>query len=67
MSGAQSGDPAKAAKAIVDLASMDNPPLRLVLGPDAFARVKNKIDRVGDELAKYAKLSLSTNYAGVES
>jgi NAD(P)-dependent dehydrogenase (short-subunit alcohol dehydrogenase family) len=64
MNGAQAGDPVKAAKAIVDAATLENPPLRLVLGPDAFERIKSKITLVSDELARYSQVSLGTNYVG---
>jgi len=64
MNGYQAGDPLKAAKAIVDAAGLDNPPLRLVLGPDAFERIKTKLTHVSDELARYSQVSLGTNYVG---
>ena len=57
------GDPAKGAQAILTIASVDDPPLRLLLGSDAF-----KYARAGDE-AKIASddawkdLTLSTDYA----
>lgn len=34
-SGQQAGDPAKAAKVILELTELDDPPLRLLLGSDA--------------------------------
>src|SRR5436305_6403566 len=40
MSGLQPGDPAKLAKALVQLASQDEPPLRLVVGADAVRAVE---------------------------
>ena len=61
------GDPAKGAQAIVTIASVDEPPLRLLLGSDAF-----KYARAGDE-AKIAsdeawkELTLSTDYAASAS
>jgi len=66
MNGYQAGDPSKAAKAIVDAAALDNPPLRLVLGPDAYERIQNKIAHVTAEMARYSEVSFSTNYVGVE-
>lgn len=42
MNGAQGGDPAKLAKALVQLASQDEPPLRWVAGADAVQVVEQK-------------------------
>ncbi|SUA42872.1 short chain dehydrogenase [Nocardia africana] len=38
--GAQPGDPARAAAAILRAVAMDEPPLRLPLGPEAFAGIR---------------------------
>ena len=65
MDGQQIGDPARAAKAIVDVAYEENPPLRLVLGSDAFDRITNKIAKLNGELTRYETVSRSTNFAGV--
>ena len=37
--GTQAGDPKKGAKAMYELAIMDNPPLRVVIGSDAYKDV----------------------------
>lgn len=42
MNGKQGGDPAKLARALVQLASGDDPPLRWVAGADAVATVEHK-------------------------
>jgi len=42
MNGQQTGDPAKLAKALVELASKDEPPARLVAGSDAITTVEQK-------------------------
>src|SRR6185369_7537839 len=42
MSGKQGGDPAKLAKALVQLASQDEPPLRWAAGADAIGVVEQK-------------------------
>jgi len=59
--GKQPGDPAKAAAAILTLASMEEPPLRIVLGSDAYAAVeKNDLAKI--ELGrKWKDLSCSTD------
>ncbi len=42
MNGLQGGDPAKLAKALIQLASQDQPPLRWVAGADAVQAVEQK-------------------------
>ena len=59
---AQAGDPAKAAAAIVDVATSPEPPLRLQLGADCVARVEAKLAHVASELEAWRPLSLSTAY-----
>jgi NAD(P)-dependent dehydrogenase (short-subunit alcohol dehydrogenase family) len=39
----QAGNPAKAAKTMIDIAKIENPPLRLMLGADTINMVKEKI------------------------
>ncbi|MEU6499058.1 oxidoreductase [Streptomyces californicus] len=58
--GRQQGDPVKAAKAIVDITEVDEPPLRLQLGADAVERVEAKLDRVRRELDAWRHVALST-------
>ena len=60
--GKQPGDPAKAALAVLRLASEENPPLRIVLGSDAYnAAEKNDLAKIG--LSKeWKELSISTDY-----
>jgi len=60
--GKQPGDPVKAAQALLLLASEENPPLRIVLGRDAYnAAEKNDFARI--ELSKqWKELSNSTDY-----
>jgi NAD(P)-dependent dehydrogenase (short-subunit alcohol dehydrogenase family) len=60
--GKQPGDPLKAAQALLLLASNENPPLRIVLGSDAYdAAEKNDLARM--ELSKHWRaVSLSTDY-----
>ncbi|GEC08735.1 short-chain dehydrogenase/reductase [Streptomyces spinoverrucosus] len=58
--GRQPGDPVKAAKAIVDITEVDEPPLRLQLGADAVERVEAKLDLVRRELDEWRHVALST-------
>jgi NAD(P)-dependent dehydrogenase (short-subunit alcohol dehydrogenase family) len=60
--GKQPGDPIKAAQAMLLLASEANPPLRIVLGRDAYnAAEKNDLAKI--ELSEqWKQLSTSTDY-----
>jgi NAD(P)-dependent dehydrogenase (short-subunit alcohol dehydrogenase family) len=62
---AQPGDPVKAAAAIVDLAEVVDPPLRLQLGADSVSRVEAKLDFFRAELERWRKVSLSTDHEDV--
>ncbi|WP_117209828.1 oxidoreductase [Allorhizocola rhizosphaerae] len=59
--GRQPGDPVKAAKAIVDITEVAEPPLRLTLGTDAVARIEAKLDLVRRELDQWRHVALSTD------
>ena len=60
--GSQPGDPVKGAKAIYELAIMENPPLRVVIGPDAYKRIYQKIRAYDENYKKYEKISNSTDF-----
>ncbi|WP_205417499.1 oxidoreductase [Trinickia diaoshuihuensis] len=62
MSGKQPGDPAKAARAILDVIGSDDPPVHLLLGTDAFARVTEKLDALRAEFTAWESLSKSTDF-----
>jgi len=59
---AQPGDPQKAAAAIVTIAQVENPPVRLPLGRDALARMDRKMEIVAEQLAQWRRLSAGTGY-----
>lgn len=60
--GNQPGDPAKAAAALVHVAGLDEPPLRLLLGSDAYALAEqNDIARLEDQ-RRWRDLSVSTDF-----
>lgn len=59
--GTQAGDPKKGAKAMYELAIMDDPPLRVVIGSDAYKAVLDKIDKYEQNYKKYEELSNSTD------
>ncbi|WP_283602811.1 oxidoreductase [Serratia proteamaculans] len=59
--GNQPGDPAKAAQVILQLASMNEPPLRLLLGSDAVYMAQQVLAAREAEDAAFRTLSLSTD------
>lgn len=61
--GRQPGDPARAAKAILKLAAMPHPPLRLPLGSDALAAIAKADHAKLAELEQWRELSASTDLA----
>jgi NAD(P)-dependent dehydrogenase (short-subunit alcohol dehydrogenase family) len=63
LSGNQSGDPAKAARAILEIVASDHPPVHLLLGPDAVKRVRDKLDALRAEIDAWESLSASTNFS----
>ncbi|QKJ86944.1 Short-chain dehydrogenase [Paramixta manurensis] len=62
MAGEQAGDPARAADAIIHVVEASEPPLHLVLGPDAFRRTQEKHEQFAAELKRWKDVSLSTNF-----
>ena len=58
--GAQPGDPAKAAAAILSALNADNPPLRLALGTDAVDAIGQQLRAMTAELATWADLGRAT-------
>jgi NAD(P)-dependent dehydrogenase (short-subunit alcohol dehydrogenase family) len=61
--GQQPGDPALAAKAIITVTRSPHPPLRLILGADAIARVRTKLVQVTKDLEDWESVSLNTGYS----
>ncbi len=57
MNGRQGGDPAKLAKALVQLAGQEEPPLRWVAGADAVAVVEQKATDLQAQVGAYRELS----------
>lgn len=45
--GTQAGDPVKGARAMWEIANMEDPPLRLVIGSDAYTAIQGKIKAYG--------------------
>jgi len=60
--GRQPGDPARAAQAILKVAAMAQPPLRLALGSDAVAAIAGADQARLVELDRWRELSVSTDF-----
>jgi len=65
--GQQPGDPALAAKAIIAVAQSEHPPLRLILGADAIARVRTKLTQVAKDLEAWKSVGETTVFGAVTS
>lgn len=60
-SGHQPGDPQKAARAMLTLIASPNPPAHLLLGSDALALVRDKLQRTAESIEQWQALSRSTD------
>jgi hypothetical protein len=65
--GKQPGDPRKAAQAILKLVDMPEAPLRLPLGNDAMAVLRNGYKTSAEELEHWADITKSTDFDGSRS
>jgi NAD(P)-dependent dehydrogenase (short-subunit alcohol dehydrogenase family) len=61
-SGQQPGDPIKAGQAIADFLTVAEPPLHLLLGPDAFDYVQKEFETLRSEFATWETVTRSTNF-----
>jgi len=61
--GKQPGDPAKAAAALLHIASLSDPPLRLLLGSDSYNAAEQAALQKLEWDRKWKGLSISTDYA----
>src|SRR5690606_37559147 len=61
VSGRQLGDPAKAAKAMLQLIESEAPPSHLLLGSDALALVREKVTHLLDEMTRWESVTRSTD------
>jgi NAD(P)-dependent dehydrogenase (short-subunit alcohol dehydrogenase family) len=61
--GTQSGDPVRAARAILTAVEADQPPALLMLGTDALTAIRAVIDAQLAELTAWEKTSLSTDFS----
>ena len=60
--GHEAGDPAKAAAAIMQVAAMADPPLRLLLGSDAVGYTDTKLASWTAEIEAWRPVSLATSF-----
>ena len=65
--GKQPGDPGKAAKAILKIAELSEPLLRLLLGSDAVFLARGAAEQRMAEDEKWRELSLSIDFEGIPS
>ncbi|RQZ68996.1 oxidoreductase [Burkholderia sp. Bp9004] len=59
--GRQSGDPAKAARAMLAVIAADHPPAHLLLGSDALRLVRAKWSALEDEIRTWGAVTVSTD------
>ncbi len=62
MDGKQPGDPARAARAIIEAVESDDPPLRLPLGEMALEHIRAHMDAQLDELERWSRLAATTDF-----
>jgi len=60
---AAASDPAKVAQVVLQVAELAEPPLRLLLGSDAYTLATALHRRLGEEDARWRELSVSTDHA----
>lgn len=62
----QAGDPVKAGKAFYELAVMEDPPLRVVVGSDAYTALGQKLETYQKNWKRFERLSNSTDVDGYQ-
>ncbi|GAA0895434.1 MULTISPECIES: oxidoreductase [Streptomyces violaceusniger group] len=60
--GNQTGDPARAAKALLTVLDAEDPPVHLVLGSDALRLIEQGRQRLQDDIDAWAHLTASTDF-----
>ena len=66
VSGNQIGDPVKAAKAMFEVTTLDQPPVHLPLGGPAYKRVGIRLQEFKEEIEKYSDLGRPTDFTEEE-
>jgi NAD(P)-dependent dehydrogenase (short-subunit alcohol dehydrogenase family) len=62
-SGKQSGDPVRAARALLRVVEAEDPPVHLLLGTDALKLVRQKLESLQHEIDAWESMTRSTEYA----
>jgi NAD(P)-dependent dehydrogenase (short-subunit alcohol dehydrogenase family) len=62
-SGRQSGDPARAARALLSVVEAQDPPVHLLLGTDCLKLVREKLESLEQEIDAWESTTRSTEYA----
>ncbi len=65
--GTEAGDPVKGAKAMYELAVMEHPPLRVVIGSEAYKMIMGKLENYKENYTRFETLSNSTEIDGYEA
>lgn len=60
--GSQPGNPELAVKAIIDVVTSENCPLRLPLGRDCLERMQRKINQVQSDISQWESIARATSY-----
>ena len=66
VSGNQIGDPVRAAKAMFEVTTLDEPPVHLPLGGPAYKRVDIRLKEFKEEIEKYKYLGKPTDFTEEE-
>ncbi len=61
--GKQKGDPQKAIEAMIAVAEMSDPPLRLLLGKSALTRLEAKLTKWHEEIDQHRELTLGADFS----
>ncbi len=62
MAGKQIGDPVRGAAAIIEAVSAAKPPLHLLLGSDALARIQEMYARFAEDIDQWRSVTLGTDF-----
>ncbi|WP_343564006.1 SDR family NAD(P)-dependent oxidoreductase [Sphingobacterium sp.] len=60
--GNQANDPKKAATLLIELSTLEHPPVHFLMGEDAYTLAKNKIDTLTAEIEKWKSYTVSTGF-----
>jgi hypothetical protein len=60
--GQETGDPAKAAQALIDIVEAEEPPQHLLLGKDAYQWAYGKIDALKKDFEAWKETTLDTDF-----